>query len=374
MKLSGLRGIILFIVFILGFGIWNLEFESCIAAPPVRIKDMASVLGARENQIMGFGLIVGLKNTGDSVSTGFTQQAMNNLLSKMGMAPQIDFKSRNVAAVMVTCNLPPFIRSGQKMDVTVSSVGDATSLGGGTLLLTPLQGPDGNVYATAQGNISIDYDTIMPNLSTVRKNHATTGRIPGGALVEREVPVTIAEQGFVSIVLDEPDFTTADRVAIAIEEGGYAARAIDAGTINVTVLGTEDALRTIADIENITVVPDSIAKVVISERTGTIVMGENVKISEVAVSYGGINVTVGPVNLYSEGHADAYNSASDTMRIQTNVNLSRSDSSILLVPSSSRLSTLVKALNAIKAKPQELIAILQAMKKVGSLKAELEII
>ena len=130
----------------------------------------------------------------------------------------------------------------------------------------------------------------------------------------------------------------------------------------------------IADIENITVVPDSIAKVVISERTGTIVMGENVKISEVAVSYGGINVTVGPVNLYSEGHADAYNSASDTMRIQTNVNLSRSDSSILLVPSSSRLSTLVKALNAIKAKPQELIAILQAMKKVGSLKAELEII
>ncbi|OGC14206.1 hypothetical protein A3J90_02405 [candidate division WOR-1 bacterium RIFOXYC2_FULL_37_10] len=362
--------------FVLIIIVWFFVFSFfvCQAAVPVRVKDIASILGARENQIMGFGLVVGLRNTGDSQSTGFTKQAMTNLLAKMGMAPQMDFKSRNVAAVMVTTNLPAFVKSGQKLDVTVSSLGDASSLAGGTLLFTPLEGPDGNVYAVAQGNVSVDQDVVVPNLSPVRRNHATTGRIPHGALVEKEVPVSIMDKGGIFVVLNEPDFTTADRTSKAIESAGYAARPLDAATVRVTVLGTEDALSAIAEIENLMVIPDAVAKVVINERTGTIVMGENVRISEAAVSYGGINVTVGPISLYSEGYTDQYSASRDTMRVQTNANIRPSEKGLTVVASSASLSTLVRALNAVRARPQELIAILQAMKKVGALKAELEII
>src|SRR3989339_1585512 len=161
-------------IFFLTFAICYLSFVIALhAAPAVRIKDIAHILGARDNQIMGFGLVVGLKNSGDSQSTGFTKQAMSNLLSKMGIPPQVDFKSRNVAAVMVTANLPPFVKSGQKFDVNVSSLGDATSLKGGTLLLTPLYGADNNIYATAQGNISINQDDLMPNISPVRNSNST---------------------------------------------------------------------------------------------------------------------------------------------------------------------------------------------------------
>ncbi len=345
-----------------------------VAAPAVRIKDIAHVLGARDNQLMGFGLVVGLKNTGDSQSTGFTKQAMTNLLSKMGVPPQIDFKSRNVAAVMVTANLPAFVKSGQKFDVTVSSMGDATSLSGGTLLLAPLFGPDNVVYAVAQGNITVDQDLLLPNLPPVRKSQATAGRIPGGALVEKEIPVTLSDKGALSIVIDDPDFTTATRVAEAITRSGLDARAVDAATVKVTVFGNEDALRVMNRIENLTVVPDTVAKVVINERTGTIVMGENVRISEAAVSYGGLNVTVGPLKLYTEGSIAEAGEGQATTRTQTNAQITRSDSGLRYVASSTRLIDVVRALNSVRATPQELIAILQAMKKVGALKAELEII
>ncbi|MFA4905323.1 MAG: flagellar basal body P-ring protein FlgI [Candidatus Margulisiibacteriota bacterium] len=347
-----------------------LAWPAQAVAPPVRVKDIAHVLEARENQLMGFGLVVGLKNTGDSQQTGFTKQALTNLLSKMGITPQIDFKSRNAAAVMVTCNLPAFVKSGQKVDITVSSLGDATSLQGGTLLLTPLQGADGEIYAVAQGNVSVGSEQLIPNLQPIRQTRFTTGRIPDGALVEREIPVSIGDKGLLTIVLNEPDFTTANRLSEAILNLGFGARAQDAGTVVVAVEGGEDLVRIVSRIENITIRPDSVARVVINERTGTIVVGENVRLSEAAVAYGDITVSIGDVQLYSQSVAD-----SSTIRSETNAKFKTPGAARLTrLSSSASLGALVRALNSIRATPGDLVAILQALKKAGALKAELEII
>ncbi len=342
------------------------------AAPTVRIKDIAHVLQARDNQLMGFGLVVGLRNTGDTQQTGFTKQAITNLLSKMGVAPQLDFKSRNVAAVMVTANLPPFAKSGQKLDITVSSMGDSTSLAGGTLLFTPLSGADSEIYATAQGNVTVGQDNLAPNLPPLRSSQATVGNIPGGALIEKEVPVSLADKGYISIVLDEADFTTATRVADAIAKLGFEASAVDASTIRVPVYGDTDAVKVVSRIEGITITPDSVAKVVVNERTGTIVVGENVKIAEAAVTSGNINVTIGSVRIHSEGSQGE--SAAGTLGLDTTARVTQDNGNLVRMPQSARLSDVVKALNAIKATPQDLIAILQALKKAGALKAELEVI
>ncbi|HTY13741.1 MAG TPA: flagellar basal body P-ring protein FlgI [Candidatus Omnitrophota bacterium] len=341
-------------------------------APTVRIKDIAHVLQARDNQLMGFGLVVGLRNTGDTQQTGFTKQAITNLLSKMGVAPQLDFKSRNVAAVMVTADLPPYAKSGQKLDVTVSSMGDATSLAGGTLLFTPLTGADSDIYATAQGNITVGQDSLAPNLPPLRTSQATVGSIPGGALIEKEVPVSLADKGNISIVLDEPDFTTAARVADAISKLGFEANAVDASTIQVPVYSDTDAVKVVSRIEGVTITPDSVARIVVNERTGTIVVGENVKISEAAVTSGTINVTIGSVRLHSEGSQDQ--NAGSTLGIDTTAKVTQDNGNLVRVPQSAKLSDVVKALNAVKATPQDLISIMQALKKVGALKAELEVI
>lgn len=344
------------------------------ASPPVRLKNIAHILGARENQIMGFGLVVGLNNTGDRSQTGFTQQALTNLLSRMGVVPQtVDFRSRNVAAVMVTATLPPFVKPGQKLDVTVSSVGDATSLQGGTLLVTPLQGADDQVYAVAQGSILVGVEPTAPNIPYVRLRQVTVGRVPGGALVEKEVPVTIEEKGGVTVVLSEPDFTTANRVVAAIRRAGMTATAKDAGTILVTFTG-EDVVALVSRIENLTVTPDTVAKIIVNERTGTIVIGENVVIAPVAVSYGGIDVFIGDVSLFSEGTATDGSQDESSFRASTQARLRKKEGRLTLVPASPTLSSLVRALNAIGATPRDLIAILQAMKKSGAIKAELEVI
>lgn len=336
--------------------------------PYVRIKDISHILQARENQLMGFGLVVGLRNTGDSHQTGFTQQAMTNLLSKMGVTPQVDFKSRNVAAVMVTAKLGPFLKPGQKIDVTVSSLGDATSLKDGTLLLTPLLAPDGKVYAVAQGNILIQSDLLSSNFTPFRRERTTVGRIPGGAFVEKEVPVTF-EEGSITIVLNEPDFTTASRMADVITAAGYFAEPVDAATVKVDWKG-ENLVKIVADIENLALRPDTVAKVVINGRTGTIVIGENVRIADCAVAYANIKVSIGKVDLYSEGSEEEI----DSIRTQTEAQLHRKGQRLKVVKGAARLQDLVTALNAIDATPQDLISILQAMKKAGAIKAELEII
>jgi flagellar P-ring protein precursor FlgI len=344
-------------------------------SPPVRIKDIAHVLEARDNQLMGFGLVVGLRNTGDKSQTGFTQQALTNLLSKMGVVPQsVDFRSRNVAAVMVTATLPPFVKPGQKLDVTVSSVGDATSLQGGALLITPLQGADDQVYAVAQGNLSVGLDSNTPSVPYVRQQQATVGRIPGGAIVEKEVPVSLAGKGSLTIVLNEPDFTTANRVVTVIRRGGLDAAAKDAAAISVQT-GAEDVVSLVARIENMKVTPDTVAKIVVNERSGTVVIGEDVIISPVAVSYSGIDVVIGDVSLYSEGSMDDSAAKEDSRyRARSQAKLVKKQGKLLVVPASPNLAGLVRALNAIGASPKDLIAILQAMKKAGAIKAELEVI
>lgn len=343
---------------------------SYAASPPVRVKDIARVLEARENQLMGFGLVVGLKNTGDSSRTGFTQQAIANLLSKKGIIPQgIDYSSRNAAAVMVTATLPPFVKSGQKLDVTVSSMGDATSLQGGTLLTTPLQGADEATYAVAQGNLIIGIPDLVPNLPPVRRSRETAGRIPGGALVEKEVPVTFADTNELTIVLNDPDYTTASRLLAAVSKTGLTAFAQDAGTIKVSLAGG-DVVGVMARIENLTLTPDTIAKVVVSEKTGTIVIGENVKLAPVAVAYGGINVRIGDVSLSTEGEEEQASS----IRTRSTAKVTAQNRPLTTVARSPTLAVLVRALNALKASPSDLIAILQAMKKAGALQAELEVI
>jgi flagellar P-ring protein FlgI len=345
-------------------------------SPAVRIKDIAHILGARENQLMGFGLVVGLNNTGDKTQTGFTQQALTSLLSRMGVVPQtVDFKSRNVAAVMVTATLPPYGKSGQKLDVTVSSVGDATSLQGGTLLITPLQGVDDQVYAVAQGNLTVGVDAQAPgNIAYYNKQlQSTVGRIPGGALIEKEVPVDLAGKGGVTIVLNEPDFTTANRVVTSIRRAGLDAAARDAGTVTVP-LATEDTVGLISRIEGLTVAPDTVAKIVINERTGTVVIGENVVLAPVAVSYGGIDVLIGDLALYSEGWQGE--AATDQARFtaQGRAKVKKREGKLTALPAALTLSTLVRALNTIGAAPKDLVAILQALKKAGAIKGELEVI
>ncbi|NQU16934.1 MAG: flagellar basal body P-ring protein FlgI [Candidatus Saganbacteria bacterium] len=340
------------------------------ASPSVRVKDIAHILEARDNQLMGFGLVVGLRNTGDSSRTGFTQQAMTNLLSKMGVMPQgISFKSRNVAAVMVTANLKPYVKSGQKLDVTVSSMGDATSLQGGTLLTAPLKGIDQKVYAVAQGSLIVGAPQVIPNLAPMRRSRETVGRIPNGALVEKEVPISFADQSELTIVLNDPDYTTASRMVDSIKKAKMTAWAQDAGTVIVPVVSS-DIVSVMAKIENLRLTPDSVAKVVVSERTGTIVIGENVKLSPSAVSFGGIHVVIGNIKLAADG-GENYTTS---LRSRATARLSSRNKNLKIVSATPTLSTLVKALNALSASPQDLISILQAMKKAGALKAELEVI
>jgi len=365
-----------FIILVLfGFCILAFGFSAEAASPAVRIKDIAHVLEARENQLMGFGLVVGLRNTGDRSQTGFTKQALTNLLSRMGLVPQtVDFRSRNVAAVMVTANLPAFIKSGQKLDVTISSVGDATSLQGGTLLMTPLYGADDNVYAVAQGNLLVGMMSETASVPYIRRSQTTVGRIPGGALVEKEIPVSIGDKGMITIVLDDPDFTTANRVAASIKRIGETATAKDAGTVTVPISGDMNLVNIVSRIENLTVVPDTVAKIVVNERTGTIVIGESVKIAPCAVSYSGIDVTIGNVSLFSEGVAADVSEGESRYRARSVARLDKTEGELRLISGGATLSTLVRALNTIGASPKDLIAILQAMKKSGAIKAELEVI
>jgi flagellar P-ring protein FlgI len=318
------------------------------AAVPVRLKDIGHILEARDNQLMGFGLVVGLKNTGDTIQTEFTKIALTNLLSRMGIVPMDrEFRSKNVAAVMVTAKLPPFVNNGQKIDVTVSSLGDATTLQGGTLLMTQLEGPDDVVYAVAQGQLEVGYADTDNTFLTERRL-SNSGRIANGGIVEKEVPVSIADD-YVSIVLDKPDYTTASRVAAAMQEAGISAKARDAATIVASKEASKDMVDFIASIEDLNVVPDTVAKVVINEQNGVIVMGENVTISPIAVSYGDTNVAIGSTTTGSAG---------GTVEATEPVTLMQ----------------LVTVLNSVGVRPKDLIAIIQAIKSSGAISADIEVI
>ncbi|MGA7144648.1 MAG: flagellar basal body P-ring protein FlgI [Desulfobacterales bacterium] len=362
-----------------------------------RLKDISTIKGIRQNQLLGYGLVVGLNGSGDKSSTGFTIQALANLLEHIGVhVNPNDVKVKNVAAVMVSAKLPPFARIGKKIDVTLSSIGDAKSLQGGTLLLTPLKGVDGKVYALAQGPISIGgYSAGGAAGGGVTKNHPTVGRISGGASIEKELPLSIISKKEFTIILDNPDFNTAARAANAINSkiGQNLATPIDSGTVKFNIPARYDGsvVTLIARIEDVVIEPDSVAKVIVNERTGTVVVGENVRIQKVAVAHGNLSIHIkenkevsqplpfspsggGVLPQQMKGGTIVAPGGSTVVTPQSDVSVAEENSRLLLIPKGRTIGELVNALNAIGVTPRDLITILQAINAAGALEGELEII
>jgi len=347
------------------------------AAQTVRIKDIATIEGVRSNQLVGYGLVVGLEGSGDSQQTLFTSQSVANMLNTYGISVAGDkMKIKNVAAVMVTASLPPFARSGSTIDVVVSSLGDARSLQGGTLLQTPLRAANGEVYAVAQGPITIGGFNMGGGGSSVSKNHPTAGRIPSGALVEKETKTDIAPQDAINVTLDTNDFTTASNVADAINKklGAHYASAIDgnAVTVNLPKEYQGNVVPLIAEIEGTQVATDTTAKVIVNERTGTVIIGGQVHISPVAVSHGALTVQISTETVVSQP-APMANGKTVTAP-NTSVTVNEEPSHLIAIKGGATIEELVTALNALKVTPRDLIAILQAIKEAGALQAQLEVI
>ncbi len=344
-----------------------------------RIKDLASVQGVRNNQLVGYGLVVGLDGSGDQTTqTPFTTQSIINMLAQLGttLPTTQALQLKNVAAVMVTASLPPFARIGQQIDVTVSSMGNAKSLRGGTLVMTPLKGADGQVYAQAQGNLLVGGAGASAGGSKVVVNHLLAGRIVGGATVEREVPTALGQGPYVHYEMGNTDFGTTQRVVDAInrEVGAGSAQAIDGRLIRVTA--PEEANRRVAflgRIENLQVQPaKSLAKVIINPRTGSIVINQTVTLEACAVAHGNLSVTVN--NEQKVSQPNALSAGQTVTTNQSDIDVKQGGSALMMVKAGANLAEVVKAINALGAAPQDLLAILQSMKAVGALRADLEII
>ena len=343
-----------------------------------RIKDIADFSGVRSNDLIGYGLVVGLNGTGDDIKTEFTVQSLVSMLDRMGITVnKKDVDISNVAAVIVTATLPPFTRVGTKIDVLVSSLGDAESLQGGTLLYTPLRGPDGNVYVMAQGPVSIGgFQAGAASGSKVQKNHPTVGRVIGGGIVEKEIPFNFSQKDEVTICLHNPDFTTSSKIAKIIndiwkEEIAYAK---DAGTINIKI--PEEYINRnvdfVAKLEVIDVPVDSVAKVVLDERTGTVVMGENVRIDTIALSHGNLNIVIKEKKEVSQPLP--FSGGQTAVTPKSEITAEEEKGNLVIVPSGVTINEVVKALNAIGVSPRDLITIFQVIKAAGALRANLEII
>lgn len=340
-----------------------------------RIKDLVNIEGVRGNALVGYGLVVGLNGTGDSgTSSPFTINSITALLERLGVNVRADIskmKPKNIAAVMVTADLPPFARPGSQLDVTVSSIGDAKSLRGGTLLVTPMLAGDGRPYAIAQGGISIGGFAISGKGASKTKGHPTAGRIPNGARIERAAPRGLhADQDHITLTLRTPDFTTAGNIqdAINAQLGKGMAQAIDAGTVRVWN-PQSNAIGLIGKVEQIDVAIDHPAIVMVDERTGTIVMGQEVRIDTVAVAHGNITVSVAENPQVSQPNAFAGGQTTTVDR--TSVGVKEDEAKLVVLPKQVTLSKLVSALNAVGATPSDLIAVLQAIKAAGALHAEL---
>ncbi|MGD8493421.1 MAG: flagellar basal body P-ring protein FlgI [Desulfobacterales bacterium] len=346
----------------------------------VRIKDIVDIKGVRQNQLVGYGLVVGLEGTGDSDSSLFTIQSLASLLEKMGVTVQTsDIEDvENVAAVMVTADLPAFASLGSRLDVLVSSIGDAENLQGGTLLFTPLRAADGNVYAVAQGPVSTGGFAVSGNSGDqVQKNFPTVGRVVSGALVEKELQSNFNQKNELTLALKDPDFTTASRVAQAINRAFYSqlARTENAGSIRVTVpenyLG--NTVQFVTMIESLGVTPDTVSKVVVNERTGTVIMGENVRIATIAIAHGNLSIQINESQDVSQPLP--FSSGGQTVVTpESEIVVQEGKNPIFLVESGVSIGEVVKALNALGVSPRDLIAIFQALKAAGALQAELEII
>ena len=341
-----------------------------------RIKDIAKVQGVRSNQLMGYGLVVGLPGTGDSDDTRQMIQSTVSLLRSFGITVQAsELDSDNVAAVMVTATLPPFMREGDTIDVVVSSMGDADSIQGGVLLQTPLRAANGDVYAVAQGSISTGGFMAGRGNNRATKNFPTAGSIPNGAIVERTVEDDIGRNGQISLSLSSSDFTTASRIANAINSAyGDVAHAANPGRIDINVPGfyRANVVEFVASIEELPVMPDNIAKVVVNERTGTIVMGGNVTVDECAITQGGLSIRITSDVDVSQPSPFSYGTTMVTK--QADANAREELSSSVVLPATTSVSDIIGALNAVGATPRDCISILQAMKAAGAIHATLEII
>lgn len=352
----------------------------CVAssapAASARLKELVDVQGSRDNALLGYGLVVGLTNTGDSEQVLFTMQSVAGMLGRLGVrVDPRDIRSRNVAAVMVTAKLPTFSRTGATIDVTVSAMGNARSLQGGTLLMTPLTGADGQTYAVAQGPVQVGGFDATGGFASVRKNTPTSSTIPGGATIERAVTPKM-DTGSFTLRLKRADFTNAARIATAIEAlvGAQNAKALDAAAVEVKVpdADKDSPVMFLSKLEALTIEVDQKAKVVVSERTGTIVMGENVTLRPAAVSHGGLRISISTQFAVSQPPALSYSGQTVVAPVQQ-LEAEETRRSAVAMPAASSVDDLVKALNAIGAPPRDLISILQALKAVGSLDAELEV-
>jgi len=356
-----------------------LVFAAASADAASRIKDIADFEGVRDNPLVGYGLVVGLNGTGDKLTNaGFTRQSLIGMLERLGVNTRDDpLKTKNVAAVMVTANLPPFARQGTYIDVTVSALGDATSLLGGTLLVTPLLGADGEVYAVGQGPVAVAGFSAGGAAETVTKGIPTSARISNGAVVEREIPFDLASLTTVNIALRNPDFTTSQRVAEAIN--GYfkspIARSLDPTTISVVVPKDKagDVAGLMTEIEQLRVEPDQIARIVIDERSGVIVMGDNVRISTVAIAQGNLTIRVTETPQVSQ--PSPFSNTGTTVTVpRTQINVDEGQGKKLaVVKDGVSLQELVNGLNALGIGPRDMITILQAIKAAGALQAEIQV-
>ena len=344
-----------------------------------RIKDLASVQGVRSNQLVGYGLVVGLDGTGDQTTqTPFTTQSIINMLAQLGttLPTTQSLQLKNVAAVMITTNLPAFARIGQQIDITVSSMGNAKSLRGGTLIMTPLKGADGQIYAQAQGNLMVGGIGASANGTKATVNHLLAGRIVNGATVEREVPTTLGQGAFVHYELDVTDFGTTQRVVEVInrEMGPGTAQAVDGRQIRVSA--PEDANARVAfmgRIENLDVRPvQGMAKVIVNPRTGSVVMNQAVTIEACAIAHGALSVVVNTQPQVSQ--PNALSGGQTVATAQSGISIEQPGGALMRLKTGANLADVVKAINALGANPQDLVSILQAMKAAGALRAELEVI
>ncbi|MFN8548455.1 MAG: flagellar basal body P-ring protein FlgI [Candidatus Eisenbacteria bacterium] len=351
-------------------------------APPAyaaRVRDVARFQGMRENQLVGYGLVVGLDGTGDKKTTGFTMRSMSNLLESVGLTirPE-EMAVKNVAAVLVTATLPPFGRTGSKIDVNVASIGDASSLRGGVLIQTPLEGADGTVYAVAQGPIAVGgYSADSPGGTRVSQNQVTVGRIPSGAIVETATPLSASPRGSIDLVLQRPDVTTASRVASAINRAvGGGAYPLDPGTVRIPMSDTTSTgmIDLMAKVSEIEVDPGAPSRVVINERTGTVVAGGTVHVHPVAISHGNLSIRIQTQNDIASPAPFSPSGTQTTVVPQSDIRVSDQGGAFITLPATSTIDELAAALNTLGVSPRDVIAIFQALEEAGALDAELVIL
>lgn len=369
-----LQRLLVGLVFLWAGAVWGPQ-----DAQAARLKEVASVQGVRSNQLVGYGLVVGLDGTGDQTTqTPFTTQSLNAMLQQMGVTvpPGTNAQLRNVAAVMVTASLPPFARPGQTIDINVSSMGNAKSLRGGTLIATPLKGADGQIYALAQGHLIVGGAGAAAGGSKVQVNSLNAGRVPAGATVERSVPTPLAQGDTLQLDLNADDYSTARDVVKAINTrmGEGRAQALDGRTVHVRMPDTPDArVAFLADIENLPIeLSAPSARVVVNARTGSVVVNQAVTLSPCAVAHGSLSVTISSTPVISQ--PGPLSGGQTVQAEKSDIAIKQDAGSLIQLPAGTQLTDVVKALNSLGATPQELLAILQAIKAAGALNADLEVI